>query len=82
MSAHTPGPWVACKNRAWRRVADIRSKAGQSIAFCSTLHEPDTRLIAAAPELLEALKCAIQFIPQEATIMHQMAQAAIAKATA
>ena len=62
MSAHTPGPWVAVKNScfwdiniagSWLTVADA----------CASKHLPDgdngeanARLIAAAPELLEALK--------------------------
>ena len=53
---HTSGPWVACKNHAWGKVADIRTESGDTIAFCQTLHEPDARLIAAAPEMLAALE--------------------------
>ena len=71
MSAHTPGPWAVCvwpKNDYWTagrtvystvegsRVADTACLRNDSQAFA------DARLIAAAPDLLEAL----QFLMDEA----------------
>jgi hypothetical protein len=52
---HTAGPWTACTNHAWGKLADIRTESGDAIAFCQTLIESDARLIAAAPELLTHL---------------------------
>ena len=61
MSNHTPGPWrrnVEGRNEdAWRVVSE--SKATGYIAFIPPQHEnaeANSRLIAAAPSLLEALK--------------------------
>jgi hypothetical protein len=54
MSKHTPGPWVY--DGCWQ---DIVSCDGKIIAFASLdgeQSEYDARLIAAAPELLEALE--------------------------
>jgi hypothetical protein len=53
----TPGKWEVCKNFAWAKKIDIR-RAGdwRNIAFVSSLNEDDARLIAAAPEMLAALK--------------------------
>lgn len=55
MSAHTPGPWTARKHtdtKGWT------VSAGNSIASVKPRPEAEAnaRLIAAAPELLEALK--------------------------
>jgi hypothetical protein len=56
MSAHTPGPWVATSNAGG---ADISDEAkGRAIAHVygeRMACYPDARLIAAAPDLLEAL---------------------------
>lgn len=59
MAKHTPGPWhVAGNYRGWRTVQDA---AGDIVTFAQQKpHEEtmqaDLRLIAAAPDLLEALK--------------------------
>lgn len=68
MSDHTPGPWTS----DWHTV---HSPDGGIIAWCGegrseydsdraqdALFNANTRLIATAPELLEALECAEQFI--------------------
>ena len=57
MSKHTPGPWETRRSPAWSKDVDI-GKIGvfQNLAFVSSLNEDDARLIAAAPELLEALR--------------------------
>ena len=59
MSKHTPGPWEAVI--AYRRVCDVR-KAGELEVVCENAWEPDARLIAAAPELLESLKAVTEFL--------------------
>ena len=92
MSAHTPGPWVArpdpnaCLEDDWCvGIGDSLANIDK-VAVCS---KQDAHLIAAAPDLLEALKYCRQKIeymrthgewysPGRAT---EMAEAAIAKAT-
>ena len=84
---HTAGPWTACTNHAWGKLADIRTESGDAIAFCQTLIESDARLIAAAPELLTALEDCIAVMTNElcglSVIQPELAaaRAAIAKAT-
>ena len=56
MSKHTPGPWKVEHNTAWNRDVDIRGCDGRQIAFACSLNEADAKLIAAAPDLLEACK--------------------------
>ena len=55
MSKHTPGPWHSCDHRVGRqdgaRIADTWSSAVPRDEQAA-----NARLIAAAPELLEALK--------------------------
>ncbi|MFU7155781.1 hypothetical protein ACM74Y_26590 [Pseudomonas aeruginosa] len=104
MSKHTPGPWVALKaeqavHEQDYYIASERGVVGYWKGGKSwhdddkwVLTEADARLIAAAPELLEALEyaanrlnsclilleCADDFIAKETA----QARAAIAKATA
>ena len=52
MSAHTPGPWTIDMDGI-ERGAEVCAGDDQSVANCS---KEDARLIAAAPELLEALQ--------------------------
>ncbi|HHK0948622.1 hypothetical protein ISD85_03240 [Pseudomonas aeruginosa] len=90
MSKHTPGPW--CQNK-WgslmteggqdvllRGVTTISAGSDERIAEA----EANTRLISAAPELLEALQSCIQQITAlcSADDVPDQARAAIAKATA
>lgn len=54
---HTPGPWVA----SWRDYGGVIGKDGYVVAQAATFRnkeviEANARLIAAAPELLEALQ--------------------------
>lgn len=62
MSKHTPGPWTADDGEGysgWR----IRSQAGTLIAEVvgdSYASDCNARLIAAAPDLLAALKSAVE----------------------
>lgn len=67
MSTHTPGPWAAQPHdlKCWTVVAG----AGSSVAHVDLRSEPEiteanARLIAAAPDLLEALKFAEAILEQ------------------
>ncbi len=101
MSKHTPGPW----HHTGREFNDVRDSDDELVAVALHLRvgqpersvqeaEANARLIAAAPELLEALKTAMQQLETDAIFMslsgangdHQakaalIARAAIAKAT-
>ena len=77
MSKHTPGPWVY--DGCWQ---DIVSCDGRIIAFASLdgeQSEYDARLIAAAPDLLEALEEALDNV-DDPNFWAATACAAIAKA--
>ncbi|KRU69629.1 hypothetical protein AN449_02525 [Pseudomonas aeruginosa] len=90
MSKHTPGPW--CQDK-WgslmteggqdvllRGITTISAGSDERIAEA----EANTRLISAAPDLLEALQVCIQQITAlcSADDVPDQARAAIAKATA
>lgn len=90
MSKHTSGPW-----KVSRSGTTVLSESGRFIADClgpnsQEQNEPNARLIAAAPELLEALKEAQQHINggsgikqgMEWKAMYDKIRAAIAKAEA
>ena len=75
MSTNTPGPWHVANGCQIRSAKDQIAKAwmmrnGEGLA--------NARLIAAAPELLEALEYAIRQIPELASVPG--VKAAIAKA--
>ena len=86
MSKHTPGPWVA------RPVPNVglRGHTGYAIDFNEdqeqvvdfVYEEADARLIAAAPDLLEALESCVEHgsMNGDEWVIHK-ARAAIAKAT-
>jgi len=91
MSTHTPGVWIATKGeyRGWtigeasgdsRAIAEIPFAAHWSVH--AERYEADARLIAAAPELLEALKAFVNDIvpnsPKDP--LWEQARAAIQKA--
>lgn len=99
---HTPGPWKVCGLRAdseaWRDGNIISDVTYDTIALCnktaSTVMldgqlEANARLIAAAPELLEALKALLAYDEQDAGCIpshahldaQEDARAAIVKAT-
>lgn len=86
MSKHTPGPWTAQRDPGAVMADDWCIGAGSQIDMVAVCSERDARLIAAAPELLEALIAVRAWdvsnlaldVPLE--IRRQM-QAAIAKAT-
>lgn len=88
MAEHTPGPWEAIEDT-------VRARGSQrAIADCGTWHvgtqdKANARLIAAAPDLLDALKAAVEWIdPDEPDLVNreecaadlEKARAAIAKA--
>lgn len=93
MSAHTPGPWVWWTSNSWKRLKRDDIGITQNVMepyVCSdghpdcTVSDADMRLIAAAPDLLEALKRAVEImdpsIPGSPGSVMEDAKAAIAKA--
>lgn len=81
MSAHTPGPWRYDYEVGY--CGEIVASNGQTI--CTFNDEPlpsHARLIAAAPELLEALIDLVALYPLDSTdAIITSARAAISKAT-
>ena len=79
MSAkHTAGPWQVGGQFG---TATFVNAGTICVAKCDgKLHAANARLIAAAPELLEALK-AVVIIADRATVEFDAAKAAISKAT-
>jgi hypothetical protein len=75
---HTPGPWVAHGTIVYFP----NNRGGFNIANCPD-SESNARLIAAAPELLEALVDAANFIQAYSVgqVLLERIDAAIAKAT-
>ncbi len=90
MSKHTPGPWVSRNNRVFRGGKCICSNVNAASPTPQNIEEDvamsiaNARLIAAAPELLEALQVCIEQITAlcSADDVPDQARAAIAKATA
>jgi len=92
MSKHTPGPWnyTMDKDRGWDFKLTADHGKTEIVSGCGCCDSPwvsceaDARLIAAAPELLEALELIVSFIDAGQgtwTIEDQnKARAAIAKA--
>lgn len=91
MNKHTPGPWrlvwrLVISDKSWQTKYQIDDSFGACVVACDDITdenaEANARLIAAAPELLEALeytlKCLMQTDVGEAH--YQPAIAAIAKA--
>lgn len=86
---HTPGPWYWSRDTMEDRCdITLHSEAtGYSILYCCAKpREPNARLMAAAPDLLEALQALDTLfapIAKDATAAHWIdkARAAIAKAT-
>lgn len=91
MSKHTPGPWFAPTPtyRTFYVEARIGNRMLQEVASCGPTADPaqqaaNARLIAAAPELLEALTLLVAGIENSVSktyIPLVRANAAIAKAT-
>ncbi|MBG4138622.1 hypothetical protein I4929_23835 [Pseudomonas aeruginosa] len=88
--SHTPGPWVSRNNMVFGGKKCICSNVNaaspnpQNIAEDVAMSIANARLIAAAPELLEALQVCIEQITAlcSADDVPDQARAAIAKATA
>ena len=87
MSAHTPGPYHIghrMRSDGTKEAHSIYSDSGDVICEGLTWNnngEADAHLLAAAPELLEVLQMAMDWIPGEATIMRLRSTRTIAKAT-
>lgn len=91
---HTPGPWEAQPPRLGAAITiyagdtPIATTASNTSPLTMEMHrrgeiKANARLIAAAPELLEALQMALVYIDGEGTPeQYEQAAAAIAKATA
>jgi hypothetical protein len=95
MSKHTPGPWVIddsnpnlvarLVNGVYEYVCAVEPSSFSNRECNQEQEEADARLIAAAPDLLEALKMAMldwenmRVVPP-ASRPHKAARAAIAKA--
>lgn len=73
---HTPAPWRRFDSRV-RAVADGADFLIASVSRHDEACEANARLIAAAPEMLEALKALLPFLAGERL---RVASAAIAKA--
>jgi hypothetical protein len=90
MSKHTPGPWFVPKENAgsaatsvWARGGDVRVADCNSGCIALPGRQCDARLIAAAPELLEACKDALRDLIADGHEHYRVAGtliAAIAKA--
>jgi hypothetical protein len=81
MTAHTPGPWKIGAYESGQMAVDGAN--GEEVT--GFIEPEDARLIAAAPELLEALDKIACFAPGNGDvceIIAKVARAAIAKATA
>ena len=92
---HTPGPWKFDESYMWSerlsggpkyhfRVTGANGETWTPIALCQSNaravdNEANARLIAAAPDLLEALQYAIKQVPELATVPG--ISSAISKAT-
>lgn len=87
---HTPGPWETWQapGTSWWTVRavyhdDMGRRVTAYPAICNAGMQPNganARLIAAAPELLEALKQVVS-VADRKTVEFDLARAAIAKAT-
>ena len=87
MSAHTPGPWHVDNSSPGG--GNVQSKSGpvaDTLRFGNTHNEAmadyaNARLMAAAPELLEALQYVLSAHGEQLHDAFEAAHAAIAKAT-
>lgn len=78
MTQHTPGPWQAVKDQFGGTVGATRIDAanGHAVAYARERGpnghdgEANARLIAAAPELLEALKELARLVHQNNALQH------------
>jgi hypothetical protein len=83
MSKHTPGPWIVARDMRGTGnmlVDGVVNAEGRGIANCGTNGEGNARLIAAAPDLLEALESLLNDQRDASLPALVRARAAIAKA--
>lgn len=89
-TSHTPGPWRidpeidhAITTQSGLRIAEVATYGAGLVSISEIApwhhHEANARLIAAAPELLEIARRALEYAPNE--IEANKCRAAIAKAT-
>lgn len=94
---HTPGPWIAdletypimvsSQSETWPLVDELGNKEGRTGVFIANTgdNKANARLIAAAPELLEALEQLMRWQVKNVDVWHNpaydYAHAVIAKAT-
>ena len=76
---HTPGPWKILYAENYTRIVKPNDHTDDFIAAVG--HPNDAPILAAAPELLEALQVAVWELPDRCEHERAMAHAAIAKAT-
>jgi hypothetical protein len=62
MSAHTPGPWIVSEYMDDGRLGVLSPQNEILCAVSTGLREPDAKLIAAAPEMAEALQRALNWL--------------------
>lgn len=88
MSNHTPGPWIVALNDG---NLSVRSEATDETVAAFThvypecvfgLDEDDARLIAAAPDLLEALHALLPALMSKSAMMSKADWSAVEKANA
>jgi len=80
MNAHTPGPWYQHRETVQAPNGTLVATLANANGTCND----NARLIAAAPELLEALQMALPHLESVAmkdNAAYALARAAIAKAT-
>lgn len=83
MSGHTKGPWAYVPTDRWsERIADRILSSDGEIVVRDVEREEDAHLIAAAPELLEALQALLHQALQSDLATEQWGQEAIASARA
>lgn len=83
MSAkHTPGPWLIEKDGSaeHRNKANVIRGADGTMIVYGQANDADARLIAAAPDLLDALQVMLDAAQHDITQECDIARAAIAKA--
>ncbi len=85
MKKHTPGPWAILE-----RVDDLRTHISNGAHIVCTLgttrtdgspnHSPNALLIAAAPDMLDALQAIVDAYKDRDTLLIAQCKAALAKA--
>lgn len=94
---HTPGPWKVSQSASLSAGRPVKTRDGQAVALCPAAGlglpfdqacdqaDANARLIAAAPDLLEACKRALDIINKETCGFYgddrKIIESAIAKAT-